>query len=175
MAWLCPDQSFLSLCRRRRVPGLSMLYKVNSNSNHCLFTEIPSASTRVRHTRIHFSLKYQCVERPNLQGLSCWLMFECRMTFPTQWLTPERFKRAVNIPELSSSVFVAQVLVGLRDQFIKNFLFLTLVCTAGFNNNNIYKGTHIVSFFTVRRQNMYQSRIYRLQTAVALCLLQIVA
>ena len=33
---LCPDQSFLSLCHRRRVAGLSMLYKVNSNSNHCL-------------------------------------------------------------------------------------------------------------------------------------------
>ena len=32
-----PDQSFLSLCHRRRVAGLSMLYKVNSISNHCLF------------------------------------------------------------------------------------------------------------------------------------------
>ena len=29
MARLCPDQSFLSLCHRRRVAGLSMLYKVN--------------------------------------------------------------------------------------------------------------------------------------------------
>ena len=47
---LCPDQTFLSLCHRRRVVGLSMLYKVNSNSNHCLFSELPSASTRVRHT-----------------------------------------------------------------------------------------------------------------------------
>ena len=28
-----------------------MLYKVNSNSNHCLSSELPSASTRVRHTR----------------------------------------------------------------------------------------------------------------------------
>ena len=28
-----------------------MLFKVNSNSNHCLFSELPSASTRVRHTR----------------------------------------------------------------------------------------------------------------------------
>ena len=26
-----------------------MLYKVNSNSNHTLFIELPSASTRVRH------------------------------------------------------------------------------------------------------------------------------
>ena len=26
-----------------------MLYKVNSNPNHCLFSELSSASTRVRH------------------------------------------------------------------------------------------------------------------------------
>ena len=51
VARLCPDLSFFSLCHRRRVAGLSMLNKVNSNSNHCLFSELPSASTRVRHTR----------------------------------------------------------------------------------------------------------------------------
>ena len=45
------DQSFLSLCHRRRVAWLSMVYKLNSNSNHCLFSELPSASTRDRHTR----------------------------------------------------------------------------------------------------------------------------
>ena len=27
------------------------LYTVNSNSNHCFFSELPSASVRVRHTR----------------------------------------------------------------------------------------------------------------------------
>ena len=27
-----------------------MWYKVNSNSNHCLFSELPSVSVRVRHT-----------------------------------------------------------------------------------------------------------------------------
>ena len=48
VARLCPDQSFLSLCHRRHVVGLSILYKANSNSNHCLFCELPSASTRVR-------------------------------------------------------------------------------------------------------------------------------
>ena len=51
MARLCPDQSFLSLCHRRDVAGLSMLYKVNSKSNHCLFRAPSSGSTRVRHTR----------------------------------------------------------------------------------------------------------------------------
>ena len=46
----CLDKSFL-LCHRCRVPGPSMLYKVNSNPNHYLFNELPSASTTVRHTR----------------------------------------------------------------------------------------------------------------------------
>ena len=40
----CPDQNFVSLYHRRRVAGLSMLYMDNSNSNHCLFSELPSAS-----------------------------------------------------------------------------------------------------------------------------------
>ena len=44
---LCPNPSFLSLCHRRRVAGLNTLYMVNSNSNHYLFSELPSASTRV--------------------------------------------------------------------------------------------------------------------------------
>ena len=39
------------LCHRRHVATLCVLYKVNSNSNHCLFSELPSASVRDRHTR----------------------------------------------------------------------------------------------------------------------------
>ena len=41
---------FLVVVSSAHVATLSMLYKVNSNSNHCLFSEIPSASVRVRHT-----------------------------------------------------------------------------------------------------------------------------
>ena len=51
VAMLCRDQTFLSLCHRRHVAALCMLYRVNSNSNHCLFSEFPSASVRVRHSR----------------------------------------------------------------------------------------------------------------------------
>ena len=51
VARLCPAQTFWSLCHRHHVAALSMLYKVNSDSNHCLFSELPSASIRVRHTR----------------------------------------------------------------------------------------------------------------------------
>ena len=47
----CPDQTFLSLCPRRHVAALCMLYKVNSNSNRCLLSEFPSACVWVRHTR----------------------------------------------------------------------------------------------------------------------------
>ena len=32
-------RTFLPLCHRRQVAALCMLYKVNSNSNHCLFSE----------------------------------------------------------------------------------------------------------------------------------------
>ena len=44
MTRLCPDKSFMSLCHLRRVAGLTMLCKVNWKSNHCLFSELPSAS-----------------------------------------------------------------------------------------------------------------------------------
>ena len=47
----CHFQTFLSLCHQRHVAALCMLYKVNSKSNHFLFSELPSASGRVRHTR----------------------------------------------------------------------------------------------------------------------------
>ena len=40
VAGLCPDQSIMLLCRQHHVDGLRMLYKVNSNSNHCLFSEL---------------------------------------------------------------------------------------------------------------------------------------
>ena len=42
---------FVSIRISFRVAGRSMLYKVNSNPNNCLFSELPSASARVRYTR----------------------------------------------------------------------------------------------------------------------------
>ena len=58
----------------------------------CLFSELLSASTRVRHTEmrqqlIHWSLKYQGVKRLNLLSLFNRLRFECWMTFSTLCLT----------------------------------------------------------------------------------------
>ena len=51
VARLCPDQTFLSLRHRCHVALLCMRYKINSNSKHCLFREVPSVSTRVGHIR----------------------------------------------------------------------------------------------------------------------------
>ena len=51
VARLCPDQTSLLSCHRRHIAELCMLDKVNSNSNHCLFSELPYASLRDRHTR----------------------------------------------------------------------------------------------------------------------------
>ena len=39
---------------------------------------------------IQYSLKYQGIERLNLNGVSCRPRLVCGMTFPTQCLTPER-------------------------------------------------------------------------------------
>ena len=148
VARLYPDQSFLSLCHRRRLAGLSMLYKVNSNSNRCLFSDfhlllLAFDILELRPQLIHWSLKYQGVERPYLLGHSCRLRFDCGMTYPTLCLIPERWtgsrvrSTVACFPELCFLQFsVAQVLVGLRKQFINNFVFPTWASAAGFNNNN---------------------------------------
>ena len=145
----CPGQSFLSLCHQRRVAGLSMLYKVNANSNYCLFGELPSASSRVRNTGAAVAahlLKFEVpigVEPPILQGVPCLSWFECGMTFHTLSLTPERWigsrvQSTVGcFPALCVLQFSwAQVLMRLRKLFINDFVFPTWVCSAAFNNNN---------------------------------------
>ena len=55
VARLCPDQTFL-LYHRRHVAALCMLCKVNSNSNHYLFSKLPSTSVRVRHPELLLQL-----------------------------------------------------------------------------------------------------------------------
>ena len=127
-----PDLSFLSLCHRCCVAGLSMLHKVNANSNHCLFSELllEFDIPKLRLQLIHCSLRCQGVERPYLQGISCRPRFECWMTFPALCLTLERWmgssvQSTVGcFPELCFLQFsVVQVLVGLWNQFINNFVF----------------------------------------------------
>ena len=146
VAILCPDQRFLSLCHRRHVVGLSML-KVNSNSNHCLFSELPSAFTRVRQTRpaaAAHPLEFEVSRCRKSQFARSFLPAQVWMwnyipytAFDTRTL--DGFKGAVNrwlLPWAVFSFSVAQVLVRLRKQFINNFVFPTWACAAGFNNNN---------------------------------------
>ena len=139
---LCRSE-FLSLCHLRHVAWLNRFYKVNSNSNHCLFSELPSASTRVRHTRAaaaasRWSLKYQGVERPNLLGLS-YVPAQVRMLNDLPYTvldtgTLHGFNGAVNrwlFPWVVFSFSASLVLVGLRKPFM-NLVFPTWVCAAVF-------------------------------------------
>ena len=96
---------FLAVVHRRRVARLSLLYKVNSNSNHCLFSELPSASTRVRHTRAAEFLCLNALEfevsrcrTSKFAMFFCRLRFECEMTYRTVFDTGTLggFKGAVN-------------------------------------------------------------------------------
>ena len=132
VARLCPDQSFLSLCHRRHVARLSMLYKVNSNSNDCSVTihlvltefDILELPPQV----IHRSLKYQI----------------CRMTFPTLCLATERWiglreQSTIGcfpIAELCFLVFCGTGTCGVAKEIYKHLVLPTCPCAAGFNNNN---------------------------------------
>ena len=142
VARLFPDQSFMSLCHRRRVAGLSKLYKVKrtlitvcSASFHLLV--LVFNIFELRPQLIHWCLKYHGVEPPNLPGLSYQARFECGMTFPTLCLTPGRCmgSRVEStggcFPELCFlQISVALVLVGLRKQFMNNFVFPTWASAA---------------------------------------------
>ena len=142
-ARLCPDQTFLSLCHRRHVAALCMLYKGNSlNSLYCFCSDLPSTALRVRHNRAvaaahPLELKYQGVEHPNLQGVSCRPRLVCGMICLTPCLTPDRWMglRELSIvgcfPEFVFHFSVVQVLVWLRKQFLNNLVFPTLACAAG--------------------------------------------
>ena len=146
MARLCSDQSFLALFHRRHVAALYMLYEVNSNSNHCLFSELPSASVRVRHSRdaaAAHPLEFEVSMCRTSKFARCFLPSQTRVwndlpysVFHTRMLDGLREQSIVGcFPELCFfQFFVLQVLVGLRKQFMNNFVFPTWACAAGFNN-----------------------------------------
>ena len=118
------------------------LIAVCSASFHLLLLEIDIPELWAQ--LIHWSLKYQGVERLSFLGLSCRPRLECGMAFNTLRLTPERWMGSwVQLtvgrffPELCFlQFFVAHELLGLRKQFISNFVSPTWACAAGFNNNN---------------------------------------
>ena len=87
------EQGFLSLCHRRHVAGLCLLNKGNSNSYHCLFSELPGLFLPEfdRPSSDSWSFKCQGVERHNLRGVSCRPKFVCRNSFPTLCSSSERW------------------------------------------------------------------------------------
>ena len=101
---LCPAQTFLSLCHQRHVTALCMWYKVKSDSNHCLFSELPSASVRVRYTRAAAAahlLEFEVSRCRTYQFARCFLPAQTRVwnelpytVFDTGTL--DWFKGAVN-------------------------------------------------------------------------------
>ena len=101
----------------------------------------------LHHQLTYWSLKYQGVERLNLQAVSCRPMFECEMTFPTPYTvfdleTLDGFKGAVNRWMFSwvefPSVFHGAGACGAAKAIYEQFCFSHsgLQCAAGFNNNN---------------------------------------
>ena len=104
VARLCPNRTFLSLCHRRHVAALGMLYKVNSNSNHCLFSELPSSSVRVWHScaaDAAHPLEFEVSRCKKSQFARCFLSSQTRVlndhpypVFDTRTL--DGFKEGVN-------------------------------------------------------------------------------
>ena len=79
-----------------------MLYKANSNSNHRLFSKLPSASVRVRHTRAADAahpLEFEVSRSRTSQFPSCFLSPQTRV-----W------------NDLPYTVFDTGTLIGLREQ-----------------------------------------------------------
>ena len=108
---------------------------VSSGIFHLLLSEFDIAELRLQ--LIHLNLKYQGVERLNLQGASCRHRLVCRMTFPTLCLTPKRWMGlkeqsivAWLLPELYFSVFRGAGACGVANAIYKQFRFshLDLCC-----------------------------------------------
>ena len=143
-----PDQSFLSLCHRRHVAGLCMLYKINSNSNHCLFSRLPSAPAKVRHTRAAaaaHSLEFEVSSSRTSQFARYFLPGQVRMWNGLLYTvidtgTLDGFKGWVNrwllLWVLVSSVFRSAGACGVTKAICKQFCFFNLCLCCWFNNNN---------------------------------------
>ena len=140
-------QTFFSFCHQHHGAPLCMLNQVNSNSNHCLFSELPSASARVRHTRAAAAahpLEFEVWRCRTSQFARCFLPAQTRVwndlpytSFDTGTL--DGFKGAVNrwlLPWVYFSVFRGAGACGVAYAFISNFVVPTWACAAGFNNNN---------------------------------------
>ena len=158
VAKLCSDQN-LFLCHRRHVAWLFMLYKINQTritvcavSFLLLLPEsnIPELWPGMSNSILQLQTQSEFVVSGCRTSLftRCFLPALVRMwndlpctahVFDTRTL--DGLLRVQSIvscfPELCFlQLSVAQVVVGLRKQFINNFIFPTWARAAGFNNNN---------------------------------------
>ena len=119
--------------------GLVCWTSLIANSHHCVSSELKFASSRVRISGAVAAanpLEFGVARCRTSQFARYFLPVQVRMwndQFPTLYLTPERWmgprvQSTVGcFPELCVLQFtVAQVLVGLRKQFINNFVFSIL-------------------------------------------------
>ena len=92
VARVCPGQTFLSLSSASYCCTVDV-DKVNSNSNHCLFSELSSASVRVRHARAAAAahpLEFEVSRCRTSQFPRCFLPAQTRVWNDPLCLTPER-------------------------------------------------------------------------------------
>ena len=130
-----PNQSFLLLCHRRHVAGLYVCCSrlIQTQVTVCspsFLLRLPEFDIpKLGPQLIHWSLKYQGVEHPNLLGVSCRPSFECGMTFLTVFDTGtlDGFKGVVNrwlLPcVVCSSVFRGADACGVAKAFYEQFCF----------------------------------------------------
>ena len=74
---LCHDQILKPLNHCRCIAGMCMLYKIHSNPKCCLYSELPPACQRVRHTRAAAMAGGSSLWAwgPEVSGIPIWKMF----------------------------------------------------------------------------------------------------
>ena len=149
MARLCPAIRVSCRCviDVKHLHCMCMLYKINSNWNN-LFSQFPSATVRDQHTGAATAahpLEFEITRCRLSQFAGCFLPSQTRVwnnllsiVFVTVTFDGYKGSSQSLVASLSNVYHfsMAQVLVGLRKQFINNFVFSTWACAAGFNNNN---------------------------------------
>ena len=131
VARLCPDQSFLRWVINVVLMGLvcctrlmRTLITVCSACFHLLLLEF--AIHELRPLLIHCSLKYQGVELPILQGVSCRPRFECLITSPSLCSTPERWMGSRAQSE--SKVFIKKNFLHRTSKYSYSYTWSRLFC-----------------------------------------------
>ena len=115
-----PDQTFLSLCHQCHVASLCMLYTVNLNWNHCLLSELPSASVRVWHTR--------AVAAAHPLEFEVW---RCRMSQFARCFLPAQTHVLNNLPFTVFDTGMFDGFMGAVNCWLLHWVCFSVFCGAG--------------------------------------------